>query len=83
VRTTTGARGDFRVPGALGGYARSDMTELPPRDPCEPTGEPPGLELSAPAVVFLRGPAGEDEDRLAGAIVAVRPGALFVVSRSG
>ena len=54
------------------------MPALPPPDPCEPSGEPPGLTLTASAVVFLSGPRAEREDRLANAIVAARPGALFV-----
>jgi hypothetical protein len=51
---------------------------LPPPDPYEPTGEPPGLELTAPHVVYLRGPTVAAEDPLADAILAARPGALFV-----
>jgi hypothetical protein len=54
--------------------------QLPPPDPNE-TFEPPGLELSAPAAVFLTGPPTAEEDRVADAILERRPGALIVVAR--
>ena len=56
------------------------MLQLPPPDPNEAF-EPPGLELSSPAAIFLAGPPSADEDRLADAILDRRPGALVVVSR--
>lgn len=56
------------------------MLQLPPPDPNEAV-EPEGLELSAPAAIFLTGPPSADEDRLADAILERRPGALVVVSR--
>jgi hypothetical protein len=57
------------------------MSPLPPPDPHEPTGEPPGLELTAPAVVYVGG-TGALQDPLADAVLAARPGALFVVAGS-
>jgi hypothetical protein len=56
------------------------MAHLPPPDPNEAS-EPNGIELSAPAVVFLTGPPTAEEDRLADAILEQRPGALVVVAR--
>jgi hypothetical protein len=54
--------------------------QLPPPDPNEAF-EPQGLELNAPAAVFLTGPPSAEEDRLADAILERRPGALVVVAR--
>jgi hypothetical protein len=54
--------------------------QLPPPDPNEAF-EPEGLELAAPAAVFLAGPPSPEEDRLADAILERRPGALVVVAR--
>lgn len=56
------------------------MHHLPPPDPNEAF-EPKGLELSAPAVIFLTGPPSAEEDRVADAILERRPGALVVVAR--
>lgn len=53
---------------------------LPPPDPNEPT-EPEGLELSAPAAIFLDGPPSSAADRVASAVLDWRPGALIVVTR--
>jgi hypothetical protein len=53
---------------------------LPPPDPNEAS-EPTGIELSAPAAVFLTGPPNAEEDRLADAILERRPGVLVVVAR--
>jgi hypothetical protein len=54
--------------------------QLPPPDPNEAF-ELEGLELSAPAAVFLAGPPSAEERRLADAILDRRPGALVVVAR--
>ncbi len=54
--------------------------QLPEPDPNEAF-EPQGLELNAPAAVFLMGPPSAEEDRLADAILERRPGALVVVAR--
>lgn len=54
---------------------------LPPQDPNEPA-EPEGLELAAPAAIFLAGPPTRAEDRVASAVLDWRPGALIVVTRS-
>jgi hypothetical protein len=53
---------------------------LPPPDPYEPS-EPEGLELSAPAAVFLDGAPIPAADRVASAVLEWRPGALIVVAR--
>jgi hypothetical protein len=50
---------------------------LPPPDPNEFT-EPPGLELAAPAAIFLAGPPSPETDRLSSALLDWRPGALLV-----
>jgi hypothetical protein len=58
------------------------MTKLPPPDPYESPGDmPEGLELTAPAVIYLAGAPSPETERLADAIVAARPCALIVVSR--
>ena len=56
------------------------MQRLPPPDPNEPQ-EPPGLELDAPAAIFLTGPPSPAADRLSSAVLDWRPGALVVVFR--
>jgi hypothetical protein len=57
------------------------MVRLPPPDPFESFGaDPPGLALSAPAVVYLAGPPAAGADRTAAAILAARPGALVVAA---
>ena len=53
------------------------MFVLPPPDPYE-CREPPTLELSAPVAVFLDGVPSAEGDRIAAAVLAVRPGALVV-----
>ena len=54
---------------------------LPSPDPDEAF-EPTGIELGAPAAVFLTGPPSDEEDRLADAILERRPGVLVVVART-
>jgi hypothetical protein len=56
------------------------MTRLPPPDPNE-SFEPQGLELSAPAAIFLAGPPSPEADRLSSALLDWRPGALVVAVR--
>ena len=57
------------------------MTELPPPDPYESSGDAPdGIDLPAPAIVFLHGAPSAETERLADAILAARPGALVVVA---
>lgn len=51
--------------------------KLPPPDPFEPS-DAPGLEVSAPTSVFLKGCSSLDADRVARAILAARPGLLVV-----
>jgi len=52
---------------------------IPPPDPNEGIGDtPPGLELAAPAMCFPLGPPSPADERLARAILALRPGALIV-----
>jgi hypothetical protein len=58
------------------------MPKLPPPDPNEP-GEPEGMELSAPAAIFLDGTPNVRADRVASAVLDWRPGALVVVSGRG
>jgi hypothetical protein len=53
--------------------------ELPPPDPSEQLGTP-GLSLAAPTVYFTGGPPSPQDERLADAVLAVRPGALIVIS---
>jgi hypothetical protein len=55
--------------------------ELPPRDPhespfAEPTGDAP---FTTPTTVFSRGTPGPDDQRTADALLAARPGLLFVI----
>jgi hypothetical protein len=52
--------------------------KLPPPDPNERLSSPPGLELSEPLMCFPLGPPSAATERIAGAILAYRPGALFV-----
>lgn len=56
--------------------------ELPPPDPNEPQGLTPDnpLDISGPTAVFVGGPPSDDDDRLADAILAFRPGVLVVLS---
>ncbi|HEY7075215.1 MAG TPA: hypothetical protein VH418_07590 [Solirubrobacteraceae bacterium] len=54
---------------------------LPPPDPFESPVVSPGGRLSAPAAVFVKGRPSREVDRLADAILAMRPGALVVVVR--
>jgi hypothetical protein len=56
------------------------MHRLPPPDPNE-YAEPPGLELSSPAAIFLTGPPSAAADRLSSAVLDWRPGALVIVAR--
>ncbi len=55
--------------------------QLPPPDPYESfTGAPAaGMQLPAPAAIFMTGPPSAAGDRLCDAILAFRPGALFIV----
>ena len=53
------------------------MFVLPPPDPNE-WREPPALELSAPVAVFLAGVPSVEGERVASAVLALRPGALVV-----
>ena len=57
--------------------------KLPPPDPNESLGMAPtgGQRMSAPAAVFVSGPPSPEVDRLSGAILDLRPGALIVVAR--
>ena len=52
--------------------------KLPPPDPNESLSGLPGLELSEPLMCFPLGPPSDTADRIAGTILAFRPGALFV-----
>jgi hypothetical protein len=52
--------------------------KLPPPDPNEGLSGPPGLELTEPLICFALGPLSDTTERIAGAILAYRPGALFV-----
>jgi hypothetical protein len=56
--------------------------KLPPQDPYEPQdhGPRPEASLPAPTVIFLCGPPSREADRLADALLAFRPGVLFVAS---
>jgi len=56
------------------------MLELPPPDPYEVGADPPGLEMTAPTVIYLAGAADAAADRVSGAILAARPGALIVAA---
>jgi hypothetical protein len=58
------------------------MPKLPPPDPNEPA-EPEGLELTAPAAIFLDGAPHPRADRVAAAVLDWRPGALVVVDGRG
>jgi hypothetical protein len=51
---------------------------LPPPDPSEPSGAAPDLAVPAPTTVFLKGRPTPELDRIADAILAVRPGLLVV-----
>lgn len=53
---------------------------VPPPDPHEPVGEPAETRIPAPTTVFARGVPSPEAERLADAIVAARPGLLFVVT---
>jgi hypothetical protein len=50
---------------------------LPPPDPCEPS-PPDGFPVSAPSAVFMHGRPAPAAQGLAEAILAFRPGLLFV-----
>jgi hypothetical protein len=52
--------------------------QLPPPDPFEPAGTPPGFAVEAPTTLFLRGRPSGELDRVATAILAARPGLLVV-----
>jgi hypothetical protein len=56
------------------------MHRLPPPDPNE-FHEPQGLELDAPAAIFLTGPPSPAADRLSSVVLDWRPGALVVTFR--
>ncbi len=53
---------------------------LPPPDPHEILDEPPGLDLCAPTVIHLAGTPSPAAERLANALIELRPGALIVFS---
>jgi hypothetical protein len=54
--------------------------ELPPHDPNEPgDSEPDGDALPGSPTVIFAGPPSREQQRLADAILAARPGVLFVV----
>ncbi len=53
--------------------------KLPPPDPHEDlSAGPPGFELAEPLMYFPLGRPSDAAERIAGAILAYRPGALFV-----
>jgi hypothetical protein len=53
---------------------------FPAPDPFEsPVGEP-ALAIPAPTAVFLSGPPTPELDRMSDAILAVRPGVVFICS---
>ena len=53
--------------------------QLPPPDPNEGLSAGlPGLELAEPLMCFPLGPPSDTAERIAGAVLAFRPGALFV-----
>jgi hypothetical protein len=56
---------------------------LPPPDPNESLGMAPadGFALAAPVVVYVCGRPSAEIERVSDAILARRPGALFVVAR--
>ena len=56
--------------------------KLPPPDPNESlhTGFGEGRCMPGPAAVFVKGPPSPEVDRLADAILALRPGALIVLA---
>ena len=54
------------------------MFVLPPPDPNE-WREPPALELSAPVALYLAGVPSTEGERIASALLELRPGALVVV----
>jgi hypothetical protein len=55
--------------------------QLPPPDPHEwfAGGPAGGMQLAGPAAIFMAGPPSPAADRLSDAILAYRPGALFIV----
>jgi hypothetical protein len=62
------------------GYAhRHGMADFPAPDPDDLTA-PDGRRLQAPAAIFLKGTPSAEAERVAYAILEVRPGALFVVA---
>ena len=58
------------------------MPELPPPDPHElsPGAETGDRPIAAPTAVFTCGPAGPEADRLADALLDLRPGLLIVLA---
>jgi hypothetical protein len=54
---------------------------LPPPDPSEPGNPPDGYEVFAPTTMYLYGRPTRARDRVADAILAVRPGLLVVCAR--
>jgi hypothetical protein len=52
--------------------------KLPPPDPNEVAGDPPGLELAEPTMWFANGAPAPEAERLAKRILEHRPGALLV-----
>jgi hypothetical protein len=57
--------------------------KLPPPDPYESPGMVPdgGQRMTSPTAVFVNGPPSAEVDRLSGAILTLRPGALIVLAR--
>jgi hypothetical protein len=53
---------------------------LPPPDPNEGGSSEAGLELPAPTVVYLSGSPSPRDEAFADALLAARPGALFVAA---
>jgi hypothetical protein len=55
---------------------------LPPPDPHESYGHPPGEDhpVAAPTAIFVRGTPSSETDRLSDAILDFRPGVLIVVA---
>jgi hypothetical protein len=67
------------------GISRADVKpSLPPPDPNEtPWSSPAGdFEVPAPTAIFAHGTASPEADRLADALLDLRPGLLLVVAQS-
>ena len=57
---------------------------MPAPDPFEPSWAPPDPELpiASPMAVFMMGPPTPEIDRLSDAILAARPGVVFICRRA-